>query len=97
MSSSSDAFFKPEDMISFKEENKNKWSGPAKGIGVDGKVFIVKYGNNMSRIHKTKAAKKSEEFLTKQPTNDQENKEIFYGNSEEVKNKIAIDLNNTQT
>ena len=26
---------------------KKKWSGPAKGIGNDGKVLFIKYGNNL--------------------------------------------------
>ena len=40
-------FYEIGDIVSFKEEGKTKWSGPAKVIGVDGKTIHVKYGNNV--------------------------------------------------
>ena len=55
-------FFDIGDKVSFKEEGKTKWSGPAKIIGVDGKVLIVKYGNNSRRIHKSRAVKEGYEY-----------------------------------
>ena len=36
ISSNNDEFFEPGDMISFKEENRTKWAGPAKIVAVDG-------------------------------------------------------------
>ena len=37
------------DIVSFKEHDKNKWSGPGKVLGSDGKVILIKYGNMMRR------------------------------------------------
>ena len=31
------------DIVSFKEHDKNKWSGPGKVLGTDGKVVLIKY------------------------------------------------------
>ena len=58
------SFFESGDYVSFKEEGKQKWPGPAKVIAVDGKVLIIKYGSNTRRVHKTKAVKTGNEFAT---------------------------------
>ena len=50
------------DIVSFKEHDKNKWSGPGKVLGSDGKVILIKYGNMMRRVHSTKVAKTGEEY-----------------------------------
>ena len=71
-----DEFFVVGDMVSFKEDDKPKWAGPAKIIGVDGKVLMLKYGNNPRRVHKSKAVKFGNEFgkqndkTTDPPTED---------------------------
>ena len=44
-------FYDIGDMVLFKEEGKSKWSGPAKVIGIDGKVIHIKYGNNIKSIN----------------------------------------------
>ena len=62
INSYNEEFFEIGDLVSFKEEDKNKWMGPGKVIGVDGKVLIIKYGNNSRRIHKSIAIKRGKEF-----------------------------------
>ena len=52
----------PGEKIYFKEHDKNEWSGPGKVLGLDGKVALVKYGNNFKRVHISKIVKEGEEF-----------------------------------
>ena len=52
---SNSIFYEPGDKLYFKEEGKHEWSGPAKVIGMDGKVLFVKYGNKTRRVHSSKA------------------------------------------
>ena len=87
-------FFQNGDLISFKEEDENKWAGPAKVIGIDGKVLIVKYGNNTRRVHKSKAVKQGKEFRIQarnvdikdeeesNKTEDNKIEEVQHGNNE---------------
>ena len=67
----SNEFYEARDLISFKEENKNKWSGPGKVIGTDGKVLTVRYGNNTRRVHVSKAVKLGRELESKGETDDE--------------------------
>ena len=50
------------DKVYFKENEKLKWSGPAVVIGHEGKVVLLKYGNNLRRVHISKVIKVGEEF-----------------------------------
>ena len=58
---SNNQILQPGDIVSFKEINKNKWSGPGKILGVDGKVAHIKYGNMLRRVHASKIIKHGEE------------------------------------
>ena len=68
-----DQILEPGDFVSFKEIDKNKWSGPGKVLGLDGKVILIKYGNMLRRVHSSRVIKHGEEFV---PNKNGSNKEI---------------------
>ena len=76
INSYNDEFFELGDLVSFKEEDKSKWAGPGKVIGVDGKVLILKYGNNTCQVQKSKAVKQGREYLRK--NDDQSFRNTWY-------------------
>ena len=57
-------------IVSFKEHNKEKWSGPGKVFGTDGKVVLLKFGNMMQRVHSSKVIKFGEEYTPFETTID---------------------------
>ena len=52
----------PGDKVYFKQDDKTEWSGPSKVLGVDGKVGLIKYRNNVKRVHTSKMMKEGDEF-----------------------------------
>ena len=62
ISSSCNEFFQQGDQVSFKEEGSHKWSGPAKVLGTDGKVILIKYGNMLRRVHSSRVVKEFNEY-----------------------------------
>ena len=74
ISSKSNELFQSGDRVFFKEKEndryKEEWSGPAKIVGIDGKVLYLKYGNMLRRVHATKVVKQDNEYPTNEsPTN----------------------------
>ena len=59
---SNSVFHEPGDKVYFKEQDKNEWSGPARVIGMDGRVVFLKYGNNIRRVHSSKVVAEEEDF-----------------------------------
>ena len=42
--------YAPGAEVYFKEDHKNKWSGPATVLGKDGKTIMLKHANNLRRV-----------------------------------------------
>ena len=42
------------DKVYFKDKDSDNWSGPAKVIGLDGRVAYLKYGNMLHQIPSSK-------------------------------------------
>src|SRR5215469_10784701 len=54
------------DSVFYKREKEEKWRGPGKVIGIDGKTEVIKHGSllrNVNRIHITRIRKCSEDEL----------------------------------
>ena len=44
------------------DKYKKEWSGPAKIVGIDGKVLFLRYGNMLRRVHTSKVVKVNNEY-----------------------------------
>ena len=54
--------FELGDKIFYKRNYDNRWRGPAKVIGQDGKIVYVKHGDQLVRVSTCKIVKIGEEF-----------------------------------
>ena len=68
--------FSSGDSIYFKREDNLKWKGPGKGIGQDGKVIFIRYGDQLVRVPTCRLVKVGEEFKKRHAMDvqEQENK-----------------------
>ena len=102
ISSSCNEFFEQGDSVSFKEEGSHKWSGPAKVLGSDGKVILIKYGNMLRRVHSSRVVKEYNEYAkentpTKSIGQDEskaENTETHDQNNESMDNNVQKESEN---
>src|SRR5215469_2167566 len=78
------------DKIFYKKEGEDKWRGPGKVIGTDGKTVMVKQGallRNVSKVHITKINKES---LKEEEEESQEEKEENEEKTRKVERKIIV-------
>ena len=63
---SSSEVFQPGDKVFYKRDESNKWKGPGKVLGQDGKVVFVRHGNIYVRVHPCRLIRVGEEFHNSQ-------------------------------
>ena len=56
-----------DDDVYYKRKNCNKWKGPGKVIGQDGKVVLIKHDIYTIRAHSSRVRKTTYEFVSKNP------------------------------
>ena len=71
--------FKTGEKVFYKRDGNNKWKGPGKVIGQDGKIVFVRHGNVYVRVSTNRLVKVGKEFekgesITVQSTPDQTDK-----------------------
>ena len=79
--------FENGDNVYYKRENSNKWKGPGKVIGQDGKVVIIKHGIYTVRAHSSRVIKTTYEFSKDNPRNTNNISNGFVSQNEDSSNR----------
>ena len=87
-----DQVFETGDPVYYQRDGQNKWRGPGKVIGQDGKVVFVRHGSIYVRVTPCRLIKKGEEFNNESADEEENSNDIETRNSDTVIERQERDL-----